>query len=37
MKVLAVQNLKHGIESGIAQVLVVLVLVTPSLFAFSLL
>ena len=34
MKVLAVQNVKHGIESGMAQVLVVLVLVTPSLFAF---
>jgi hypothetical protein len=34
MKVLAVQNVKHGIESEIAQVLVVLVLVTPSLFAF---
>jgi hypothetical protein len=34
MKVLAEQNVEHGIESGIAQVFVVLVLVTPSLFAF---
>jgi hypothetical protein len=34
MKVLAEQNEKHGIESGIAQVFVVLVLVMPSLFAF---
>jgi hypothetical protein len=34
MKVLAEQNVVHGIESGIAQVFAVLVLVTPSLFAF---
>jgi hypothetical protein len=34
MKVLAQQIEKHGIESGIAPVFVVLVLVTPSLFAF---
>lgn len=34
MKVLAQQNAIHGIESGIAQVFVVLGLVTPSLFAF---
>jgi hypothetical protein len=34
MKVLAEQSAKHGIESGIAQVFVVLVLVFPSLFAF---
>ena len=34
MKVLAQQNAIHGVESGIAQVFVVLGLVTPSLFAF---
>lgn len=34
MKVLAQQIAKHGIESGITQVFVVLVLVIPSLFAF---
>jgi hypothetical protein len=34
MKALAEQSAKHGIESGIAQVFVVLVLVMPSLSAF---
>jgi hypothetical protein len=34
MRGLAEQSVKHGIESGIAQVFVVLALVTPSLFAF---
>jgi hypothetical protein len=34
MKVLAEQSAEHGVESGIAQVFVVLVLVMPSLFAF---
>lgn len=34
MKVLAQQIAKHGIESGVAEVFVVLVLLTPSLFAF---
>ena len=34
MKALAEQSAKHSIESGIAQVFVVLGLVTPSLFAF---
>jgi hypothetical protein len=34
MKALAEQSAKHGIQSGIAQVFVVLVLVMPSLFAF---
>jgi len=34
MKVLAQQIPKHGIESAIAQVVVVLPLVIPSLFAF---
>jgi hypothetical protein len=34
MRVQAEQNEKHGIEPGIVQVFVVLVLVMPSLFAF---
>lgn len=34
MKVLAEQSASHGIESGIAQVVVVFALATPSLFAF---
>ena len=34
MKVLAEQSASRGIESGIAQVVVVFALVTPSLFAF---
>ncbi len=34
MKALAEQSASHGIESGIAQVVVVFALVMPSLFAF---
>lgn len=34
MKVLAEQSARHSLESGIAQVFVVFVLVMPSLFAF---
>ncbi len=34
MKALAEQSARHGIESGMAEVFVVLVLVMPSLFAF---
>ena len=34
MRVLANQSVKHGLEPGIAQVFVVLMVVMPSLFAF---